>query len=153
MIGVDVHGFQELVRSLLEVKGVSNFQLHQTDGLSIPLGDSSIDFVYSFIVLQHLPTVEALRRNLVEVYRVMHPSAVAILYFGYLPSGFWHRKAFSDLTTRPTPNIREVTLRLTMPYARSLLNDTGFHILEIKRSHKKPWRSEHGGQFYAMLSR
>ena len=76
-IGVDVHGHQELVNSLLEARGVTNVQLHQTDGRSIPLGEAEVDFIYSFIVYQHLADVEALRQNLREAARVPRSDTVA----------------------------------------------------------------------------
>ena len=152
-IGVDVHGHRELVASLLAARGITNAELHQTDGRLLPLGDAEVDCVYSFIVLQHLATLDVLRQNLVEVRRVLRPGGAAILYFGYLSGQSWWRLGFQDLTTRTLERTRDVTLRLTMPCARRLLAGLGLRVHELRRSHKRPWRTDYGGQFYAIVTR
>ena len=130
-------------------RGVSNFTLCHTDGHTIPLDNGSVDLVYSFIVLQHLPTIGALQTYLAEIYRVMKPRTMAILYMGFLPGKF--RKRYIDLSAQSVNTIRQVTLRLTIPQARSLLSDSGFQIIDVRRSQKMPWQVEWGGQFYAII--
>ena len=95
-IGIDIHQFKEKVRELISRSGVTNFVLYQTDGSSIPLDNESIDLIYTFIVLQHLPTIEAFKDYLAEFYRVMKRGAVAILYMGFLPGKF--RRKYLDLS-------------------------------------------------------
>ena len=151
VIGVDVHGQAAMVRTLLEQQGVSNFELHQTDGRSFPVASGSVDLVYSFIVLQHLPSMDALERNLQETRRVLRSEGAAILYFGYLPSRPWRWHGVRDLAAHQPARTREVTLRLTMPSARRLLGRAGFRTLQMRRSTKRPWREDYGGQFYAVL--
>ena len=150
-IGVDIHGNQALVRSLLREQGVSNFELHQTDGLSFPLAAESIDFVYSFIVLQHLATLEALAQNLAEVRRVLKPGGVGVLYFGYLSALRGWRRGYLDLLAQPKLPTQELTLRLTMRTAKRLLATAGLRVIEMRRSHKTPWSTKYGVQFYAVL--
>ena len=150
-VGVDVHGNASLVREAIESLDVSNFELFQTDGLSMPMDDSSIDFAYSFIVLQHLPTLQSLRAVLQELRRVIRPDGIGILYFGYLRSGLFKRTRFEEAIRSKTPDVRDVTLRLTMPFARKLISQTGYDVHEMGRSQKDPWNPAHGGQFYVVL--
>ena len=148
-IGIDVHPFKEKVGEIIRSQGVTNFHLHQTDGHTIPLNNGSVDLVYSFIVLQHLPTIETLQDYLAEICRVMKRGAVSILYMGFLPGRF--RKRYLDLSAQSVSTIRQVTLRLTISLARALLRDAGFQVIDVKRSQKMPWRVEWGGQFYAII--
>jgi len=148
-IGIDVHPFKDKVGELMRERGVSNFTLCHTDGHTIPLDNGSVDLVYSFIVLQHLPTIGALQTYLAEIYRVMKPRTMAILYMGFLPGKF--RKRYIDLSAQSVNTIRQVTLRLTIPQARSLLSDSDFQVIDVRRSQKMPWQVEWGGQFYAII--
>jgi len=74
---------------------------------------------------------------------------VAILFMGFLPGRF--RKRYLDLSDQTMKTTRQVTLRLTIPLACLLLSDAGFQVIDVKRSQKKPWRVEWGGQFYAII--
>ena len=76
-IGVDIHDEQEAVTAFLQSQGQSNFTLLRTTGRSIEVASDSVDFVYSFIVLQHLPTFEVFRAYLKETHRCLRPGGVA----------------------------------------------------------------------------
>jgi ubiquinone/menaquinone biosynthesis C-methylase UbiE len=148
-VGIDIHPFTEKVEELMREQGVTNFTLYQTDGFTIPLDSESTDLVYSFIVLQHLPTIESLQDYLAEIYRVLKLGAISILYMGFLPGRF--RKRYLDLSTQSVSTTRQVTLQLTIPLSCALLSDAGFQIVDVRRSKKKPWRADWGGQFYAII--
>lgn len=149
--GVDVHECNGFVGDLLKASGCKNFDLLKTSGTEILLEAGQIDFVYSFIVLQHLPTIGILKDYLKEIYRVMRIGAVGILYFGYLPGKF--RKRYTDLDTNNVETVRDVTLRLTIPAAKKMLNDLSLNIIESGRSLKKPWLDKLGGQFYLIFQK
>lgn len=151
--GIDIHGNSEVVAEALQKLGLDNFELFQGDGRFFPLDDSCVDFVYSFIALQHLSTIDALRDNLSEAFRVLKPGGCGILYFGYLEPKLFRRKRYEDLTIRTMPHSREVTLRLSPPLAVEMLQRAGFRVLGAARSFKKPWLTNFGGQFYAMVER
>lgn len=150
-VGIDIHPYRKKVEELMRQRGATNFTLYETDGYSIPLEDDSIDFIYSFIVLQHLPTIDSLRKYLEESNRVLRHNSVAILYMGYLPGRF--RKRYVDLQTRSVSTVRQVTLQLTIPLALTLLRNTGFQVVDCNRSQKKPWRVDLGGQFYCVVKK
>lgn len=81
-IGVDIHENNEKVAQELNARGIENFTLFQSDGKTLPVPDASVDCVYSFIVMQHLEKIEVFEAYLREVYRVLNPGGVAVLYFG-----------------------------------------------------------------------
>ena len=82
VIGVDIHENNEKVGNELRVRGVNNFTLIKTDGKEIAADSDSVDLVYSFIVLQHVEHIEAFKSYLNEVYRILKPNGIAVIYFG-----------------------------------------------------------------------
>ncbi|TMK26818.1 MAG: class I SAM-dependent methyltransferase, partial [Actinobacteria bacterium] len=108
-IGIDVHDEAESVSALLADCGRRNVELHQTDGRGIPLPDETIDFVYSFIVLQHLPSLDAFRRYVEETHRVLRPGGIAQLYFGKLAG----RSPLRRVRETPAAPVNDVSLELS----------------------------------------
>lgn len=151
VIGVDIHDSFGRVQQMLDDRGIKNAQLLKGDGKTLPVETNSIDFVYSFIVLQHLPLVDVLQSYLSEVKRVLKPGKPACLYFGYLPFN-WHMKQYEDLDSRPVQSSRENTLLLRPTYAKKILGQAGLTIVETGRSTKKPWRRDLGEQHYAIVT-
>jgi ubiquinone/menaquinone biosynthesis C-methylase UbiE len=47
-----------------------------TDGKTLPLDDNQFDFVYSFLVFQHIRSVKIFKSYLSEVYRVLKPNGI-----------------------------------------------------------------------------
>jgi SAM-dependent methyltransferase len=89
VIGIDISpGMVELSREYL--RGVGGVSVVLCDGQSIPAPDESVDFVYSFICLQHVPSREIVRRYLAETQRVLKSGGVARLqaYHGEWSEGF-----------------------------------------------------------------
>lgn len=82
VIGIDIHAEQETVAALLRTQQVANVRLLRTTGQTIDVASASIDFIYSFIVLQHLPTFAVFASYIHEVARCLKPGGVAQLYFG-----------------------------------------------------------------------
>lgn len=150
-IGVDVHNNNKLVEAELKSRGVSNFELFKTDGSTIPVEDSIVDIVYSFIVLQHVEKIDIFKRYLEETYRVLKSGGIAILYFGRKcfyssnsKSNFSYlidcllerlllRKGFEELPAKVNCKNLVVSLR----YAKKLAKECGFLALKKCVSHKK----------------
>lgn len=82
VIGVDIHTEIDRVGQMLKAQGLNNFELRQTDGQSIPVANASVDFAYSFIVLQHVEFVAVFQRYIRELARTVKPGGFAIIYFG-----------------------------------------------------------------------
>jgi hypothetical protein len=75
LTGVDVSG--EMIRGAKERLGhLPNATFVETDGASLPFPDASFDFVFSFIVFQHVPTKEAVIGTLRDAHRVLAPGGV-----------------------------------------------------------------------------
>jgi ubiquinone/menaquinone biosynthesis C-methylase UbiE len=150
-MGVDVHDNNKLVEAELKNRGVSNFELFKADGSSLPVEDSTIDVVYSFIVLQHVEKIDIFKRYLEETYRVLKSGGIAILYFGrkcffslnsrsyfsYLIDCFLERllliKGFKELPAK----VNCKNLIISLRYAEKLAKRCGFLILKECVSHKK----------------
>jgi SAM-dependent methyltransferase len=82
VIGIDIHREHAPVAAFLRAQHKTNFRLLPTDGATIAVAAGSIDFIYSFIVLQHLPSLAVFASYLRDVRRCLRPDGVAQLYFG-----------------------------------------------------------------------
>jgi ubiquinone/menaquinone biosynthesis C-methylase UbiE len=151
VIGIDIHENHEKVASELKRRGINNFRLINTEGKEIPVEDSSIDFVYSFIVLQHVEKLKVFENYLKESYRILKPNGIAVLYFGrkyvlsfnkkskllYLIDRFAERfllsKGFQEIPAR----VNQTNLRVSLSHAKSSAKKTGFEILSELVSRRK----------------
>lgn len=113
--------------------------------------EDSVDFVYSFIVLQHVEKMGVFENYLNETYRILKPNGIAVLYFGrksilslnrssrilYFVDRFVEYfllpKGFQELPAK----INCTNLIVSLSYARSLARKTGFEVLSELVSHKK----------------
>jgi ubiquinone/menaquinone biosynthesis C-methylase UbiE len=151
VIGVDIHENNEKVANELKSRGVNNCTLIKTDGKKISVSNDSIDLVYSFIVLQHVEHIDVFKHYLNEVYRILKPNGIAVLYFGrkyllsinkgskilyqidsiaerfLLPNGFQEIPAKVNCTN----------LIVSLSHAKMLAKKLGFEILMTLVSHKK----------------
>lgn len=80
-IGIDIHDNNERVTQELQGQGHRNFELIRSNGQSIPRESESVDFVYSFIVLQHVERFNVFRNYIEEAARVLRPGGIAVIYF------------------------------------------------------------------------
>lgn len=73
--GVDVAETMIEQATRLDDGAACTFVVNQTNDLA-RFGDSTFDFVYSALVLQHLPTVEVIRGFIAEFLRVLKPDGL-----------------------------------------------------------------------------
>ncbi len=149
-LGIDVHEEEAAVASLLAQLGRDNVRLIRTDGSTIPVPDESIDFVYSFIVLQHLPSVQAFRRYVTETHRVLRPGGLAQLYVGKLAGRNIVRR-FLELPEAP---VNDVSLQLAPRYAARICRNAGFGLVGRGVSYRNVpdgYPRAAGGQVYLTL--
>lgn len=150
VVGVDVHEEAEAVGELLAAIGRDNVELLHTDGRTIPLPDASIDVVYSFIVLQHLPSLDVFRTYVDESHRVLRPGGVAQLYFGRLTG----RNPLRRMREIPDAPVNHVSLELAPRHAARLCRQAGFDVVGRGVSHKNVpdgYPDAVGGQAYVTL--
>jgi ubiquinone/menaquinone biosynthesis C-methylase UbiE len=82
VVGLDIHNQSDRVLNLLKDKGVNNVELITLDNKTFPILDESIDLVYSFIVFQHLESIEVLEYYISECARILKRGGVGCIYFG-----------------------------------------------------------------------
>lgn len=117
VVGVDIS--EEMIaqaRKRLSTK--KNVSLISTDGLTYPLPDASVDFVFSFIVFQHMPDAETVESNVREICRVLKSGGIAKIQLRGVPLqvskkqwyygvSFDHDKVIQLLKGLPVQLVRE----------------------------------------------
>jgi len=82
--GLDIS--EEMIRRARQRLGERpNLKLLPTNGVDYPVADGSIDFVFSYIVFQHMPSREVIQGNLREVSRVLKRGGIAKIQLRGLP--------------------------------------------------------------------
>lgn len=115
IVGIDIS--EEMINQGKDrLQGKSNISLVVGDGQTYPLPDASIDFVFSYIVFQHMPDTATVRKNFEEIARVLNKGGVAKIQLRgvevkkgewfYGPS-FTHAEAMAVLEGLPFEIIRE----------------------------------------------
>jgi len=164
VVGVDVHGHASKVERELNRRGIENFRLLQNDGKALPVEDSSIDLVYSFIVLQHVEKIDIFDSYMLEAYRSLNQGGYAVLFFARLSrysvnrkSKFLYqvdrlaerlsRKGYREILAR----VNCVNLTISLKYAKKRAKEAGFSIVSEGVSKKIPLLQKYGGQHYLVL--
>lgn len=164
VIGIDIHNNMSTVKDELRQRNITNYELLQNDGKTIPTEDSSIDLVYSFIVLQHVEKINIFESYLEESYRVLKKGGLAVLFFGrlyqkssnteskilYKVDRFLekiHTKGFSEVLAK----INCTNLKISLNFAKKKAKETGFSILGEGVSKKLPNLTRYGGQHFLVL--
>lgn len=141
-IGVDIH--QEPAAADF-LQGHSNFELLHGDGRTLPIASSSIDFVYSFIVMMHLQSFGTFVSYLNETYRVLKAGGLAQIYFGHIGDGeYLEHKAPANHSS----------LLVNAAKAKSICLEIGFDVLDIGHSYKNApngYPDQRGQQDYLTL--
>jgi ubiquinone/menaquinone biosynthesis C-methylase UbiE len=150
-IGVDIHEKRDLVNKELQGRGLKNVKLISTDGSSIPLQDSSVDIVYSFIVFQHVEKVDVFQAYVREAHRALKSGGLAILYFGRKarwsinrrnPLLLWADIFFENILLPDgyleiQADVNHTNLLLTRKYVRALASSVGFRFIKYLVSFKR----------------
>ena len=81
--GIDVHEEGEFILLDLASRGydIFNMNLHTAPADQLPHEDNLFDFVHSWVVFLHFPTIEYVEKVLSEIYRVLKPKGVAVIYY------------------------------------------------------------------------
>lgn len=93
--GVDIHNQKSLVEDMFYKRGIENFRLFRNDGYNLPIDNSCINFVYSFVVFQHLEHIEVIKMYLREIERVLTNGGIGLIYFGrWARFSLWKNKPY-----------------------------------------------------------
>jgi ubiquinone/menaquinone biosynthesis C-methylase UbiE len=75
VIGIDISG--EMIKQAQErLKKVKNVEFIETNGYAIQLPCNSVDFVFSFLVFQHIKTREMLENTFKEIFRILRSKGI-----------------------------------------------------------------------------
>lgn len=91
----------------------SNVELHQVAGTSLPIGDGTVDGVFSVHVLQHLDDIGRVADSLREMYRVLRPGGTLMVHV--------------NLASRPMPALRRIRHRIGLRRNRRAIHRGGPH--------------------------
>lgn len=138
VIGVDIHDEQDVVDAFLRDQCKSNFRLLHTSGRLLDgVDDASVDFVYSFIVLQHVPSFDVFESYIYETYRCLKLGGIAQLYFGKFDrlhpvyqAVYW-MQGYRAVQGKPANHI---TLTVRVARARRVCTLAGFKVVETGTS-------------------
>jgi len=84
VIGLDIS--DKMIASVKErLKDKVNVRFFATDGITYPLSSESVDIVFSFIVFQHMPDRETVKKNFVEAARVLKKGGIMKVQLRGLP--------------------------------------------------------------------
>jgi ubiquinone/menaquinone biosynthesis C-methylase UbiE len=82
IIGIDIHDQSEYVYDLIKQRNIDNIRLITLREKKFPVKNKSIDVIYSFIVFQHLESIEILDRYISECSRILKDDGICCIYFG-----------------------------------------------------------------------
>ena len=156
VIGIDIHDEKETVKNFLRSQNKYNFILIKTPGRSIDIDSESVDFIYSFIVLQHLPTFEVFSNYLKEAYRCLKSGGVAQLYFGRfsklnpLDQLIFFLKGYKEIESP----VNHTSLVIRLAKVEEMCRNLGFKIVDTGPSYKgvpDGYPHRRGGQNFITL--
>lgn len=75
VIGVDISATM-IAQGKDRLKDLKNVEFFEIDGQSIPIPDNSIDFVFSYLVFQHIKEREMVENAFKDIYRVLSPGGI-----------------------------------------------------------------------------
>ncbi len=146
--GVDVlsEEARSMTRKFLDENSTKKYSLYNPDTISnIP--ESSIDFVYSYIVFQHFNSIDYFHKYFSEIKRVLKPGAVGVIFFGLVgdsvnpnlknvikSDGFfhWHDK-FEEGSRGSTLYYDPAWIK------KQVSEDYNMSIIDMMRFTKQPW--------------
>jgi ubiquinone/menaquinone biosynthesis C-methylase UbiE len=76
------------------LKDFNNVSLFKTLGNTFPIQNSSVDLVFSYIVLQHVPSRKIIKDNIKEAYRVLRPNGVIKIQVRGVPASGGYLRFF-----------------------------------------------------------
>ncbi len=75
VVGVDISPTM-ITQGRERFKDLKNVELLEIDGKTIPLPDKSINFVFSYLVFQHIKTRTVVKNAFKEIYRILTPGGI-----------------------------------------------------------------------------
>jgi len=130
VIGVDIHNAFEKAKEFLENQNVSNYRLIHRDEMG-KLAANSIDFIFSFIVIQHFDSFDEVGYYLKHIKRILNPRGCCHIFFGKS-----HKKDIKVVGEKDFQK-RARSLFIKPEYFRQYLCKMGFTIINFEDRMKK----------------
>ena len=73
-------------RARERLPALDNVTFLATDGMSFPLADETVDTVFSYIVFQHMPSVEVIQKNIEGINRILKVGGIAKIQLRGIPT-------------------------------------------------------------------
>ena len=91
VVGIDVSG-----EMIAKARDIVDAELLETDGEHIPLEDNSIDFVFSYLVFQHIKNYVLVENNFKDVARILKPGGLfkVLMRTDLKRDKVWHDRHF-----------------------------------------------------------
>ncbi len=116
VFGIDISS--EMIKRAKKRLPGDKFVLLEGNGVELPVGFDPVDFTFSFIVFQHMPSLEMIASNFKEVFRVLRPG------------GIFKVQLRGNETSRKKWFYGE---SFTVDGAKKLAHTTGFEILKTEK--------------------
>ena len=84
VFGIDISG-EMVTRAKARLHGKGDVYFIVNDGCHYPFADNAFDFVFSYLVFQHIAEEEAVRQNFREIERTLKPTGVAKIQLRGVP--------------------------------------------------------------------
>jgi ubiquinone/menaquinone biosynthesis C-methylase UbiE len=172
-VGTDIHDNFEMLEKFMSIEN-TNFELLKIQDNKFAIADNSIDFVYTFIVFQHILKLEVFEQYLSEIKRMLKSKSLAIIYFGrprligkkqfstrllnfmaYLLDKLFYENMYLNLFKKGyfedhLAPVNHVNLMVSMKKAGKLCNLNSLKILERGISNKE---NSIGTQYYIIIEK
>ena len=107
VIGTDVSD-EMISRASDRVSNLKNITTIVTDGKSIPCSDNSVDFIFSYLVFQHIKEYYIIENYFKEIHRVLKPNGLFKVLLGcvkYRDMDAWYSGiSFTELMISAIPS-------------------------------------------------
>lgn len=174
VIGLDIHNNLENTNKFLLEMGNHNIETKKIENNIFPIENKKIDFVYSFIVFQHLSKIDIFIAYSKEIERVLKDNGCAVIYFGrprffskfvvkdkiinyflFLFDFIFFENIYLNLFKNgfleyPNVEANDVNLVVSKKKAKKIFNNANFQIMESGTSFKK---NSYGTQHYFFLKK
>ena len=144
--GVGLHSSADRVKEmLLRMDPSEDFTLLTLDDVKLPLPESAIHYVYSFIVIQHFYSRLIFEEYVRQLSSIVAPGGLLNLYFAdvqkhhakfcrkYL-AGIW--KGYIEESAPPDSRTAYNTLWMSRRWVKRTLKEAGFEVLCFSNSYK-----------------
>ena len=156
--GIDVHEEFKFTLENIQLPKYREVELLTSDGHTIPVGAGAVDFVYSWLTFCNIGTIENVEIYLKEIYRVLKPGGIAVIFFTRLirssKNQTW-KQVEADIKKEmahptgyreggPKSRVRTINLVMSMHMIEELAEAAKFQLLERTAS----WDNTPAGRIY-----